>query len=616
MTKLCGVCSFHAEQSLRFDHAAGRVKAVMDSPRLIAREEYTEPGLLIECGRYAASRVRQNIVFDSGGNCCSWDGRLDNRKELLAATQLPSDAPDVVIVNAMYRRSGIAGFRGLVGDWSLCVWDVACRKIVLASDYAGVRPLYYAFFAGQLCWSSDLDDLITWTSTAKLDELFIACFLRRGDSAERTPYTNILAVPPGHAVIATAKGVSIKRIWTLPLNNHIHYHDDGSYERELSALFREAVEVRIAGEPRVCAELSGGLDSSSVVCMTRYLQSECNPGDVSLSTISYTYPNSADERYFSEVERTFDIAGHRLQLQSFPPATFVFGGTTPGWWKPRFREVARRLNAFRSSVFLTGQFGDLIMGNTTDDTGQVTDLVQVREFRKAAGEAYRWARSLRTPIYSIIWRSLREACLPCASFGGFQNSIDGFQAKADDSLSGHLISLFCDYERHNEALAVWREAAPGRRRLFRAVQELLESRKLATPEELRHISYTHPFTHRPLVEFMLRIPAHIVCAPGQPRRLMRRAFANLLPLAVLNRKSKAAYTALYRESLMPIALTMLQSRRDIHVVDCGYVVEKSLISRLERFSQGLECNEPQLRHIILLECWLRATCSGYVGGST
>jgi hypothetical protein len=185
------------------------------------------------------------------------------------------------------------------------------------------------------------------------------------------------------------------------------------------------------------------------------------------------------------------------------------------------------------------------------------------------------------------------------------DSVGAIAASRGDSLDEALRRRFVREERQRLAEASWRHAGPGRRRRFRAVQEALESRSLQAPDALQHVSYTHPFAHRPLVEFMLTIPAGVVCGPGQPRRLMRRAFAELLPPMVRNRKSKAAYTSIYQSALVELAAIMLRQRNRIEVVKRGYVVGDSLIGRLERFTQGLDCNESQLRQIVLLEFWLR-----------
>jgi hypothetical protein len=120
------------------------------------------------------------------------------------------------------------------------------------------------------------------------------------------------------------------------------------------------------------------------------------------------------------------------------------------------------------------------------------------------------------------------------------------------------------------------------------------------------------------VEFMLTIPPAEVCRPGEPRRLMRRAFAEFLPSAVLRRKSKAVYTTVYRQALMPLAAELLAKPGNIRLVDRGYVDRQSITERLTAFVQGLACNEPQLRQVLLFEFWLRnreARSSGLGGPS-
>jgi hypothetical protein len=133
---------------------------------------------------------------------------------------------------------------------------------------------------------------------------------------------------------------------------------------------------------------------------------------------------------------------------------------------------------------------------------------------------------------------------------------------------------------------------------------LLELRLLQVPEILQHLDYTHPFAHRPLVEFLMTIPADVLCGPSEPRRLMRRALADLWPDKVRSRGSKGFFTTPWHEAMLPLADDLMKQRQ-IEVVDRGFVDRTSLLSRLERLLRGLDCNEAQLRQIILLEFWLR-----------
>jgi hypothetical protein len=263
--------------------------------------------------------------------------------------------------------------------------------------------------------------------------------------------------------------------------------------------------------------------------------------------------------------------------------------------------------ALESNTLLTGQLGDFIMGNSFDDSDQVADLLYSYQFRDAAREAFNWSQSLRVPIYSVLWRALRTNC---SSWVAPEVASDVCERYARiDSLAPRFRKrvALSKYDSHTEF--AWNDAPPGRRRRFRSLSEVLAGRVLQAPETLQHISYTHPYAHRPLVEFMLTIPSSVVCRPGEPRRLMRRAFSTFLPSLILRRKSKTLYHTAYREALIPLASELLQ-RRDLGVVDYGYVDRRSLVERLTRFVGGIECNESQLRQLILFEYWLNRGSAG------
>jgi hypothetical protein len=146
--------------------------------------------------------------------------------------------------------------------------------------------------------------------------------------------------------------------------------------------------------------------------------------------------------------------------------------------------------------------------------------------------------------------------------------------------------------------------APERRKYFRTLTTMLELRHLQAPEPLQHLDYTHPFAHRPLVEFLMTVPANVLCRPSEPRRLMRSAFSDFWPLKLRDRRSKGVFNTPWQESLRPVARALVRARQ-LQVVERGFVDRASVRSRLERLCHGLDCNEFQLRQIIMLELWLR-----------
>jgi asparagine synthase (glutamine-hydrolysing) len=568
------------------------------------------PGLLMGqrgSGFAPAGNAGCAVGFD--GSICTWDGRLDNREDLLLQLGIASATrpTDSALALRLHQIHGLEGFRDLIGDWSLVIADAASRVILLASDYAGIRPLYYCRTAECLMWSSSLSHLVHWSGRSQLDEEYVASFLTHGSAAFRTPYRGIYPTPPGRAVRISAEGVSTHAFWDLPVDREIRYKNPDCYREQLRSLFREAVAVRLPSNAPVCAELSGGLDSSSIVCMADSLAKE-RPSEIHRPTaFTYTHQGAADEKYAKAVERARNLASIRLDLEEYPfIAPHQAGNAAPSWWGPRLTELGRQCASMGAGAFLTGQLGDFVMGNTLDDSGQAADYLREGHWLDAGREAYRWSRALGVPLYPLLWRALRTAYSPWTA------SVESGATYLVSSSYAHVHSLasgFLKRVSRNRAESLperaWRAARPGRRSRFRALSQILDARTLQAPEALQQISYSHPFAHRPLLEFMLTIPPAEVCRPGEPRWLMRRAFADFLPPAILQRRSKAAYADVYRKALTPLASTMLSQPDKIRLVTHGYADRQSVADRLTRFLQGLDCNESQLRQLLLFEFWLR-----------
>lgn len=537
-------------------------------------------------------------------NICTVDGRVDNRRELSAELGdfEPGTSGDAALALQLYETGGQQGFHRLIGDWSLAIWDARSRAILLGSDYAGVRPLYYHQTAERLLWSSSLEHIARWVADPALDEDYAAEFLAYGRAAGLTPYRGIYPVPPGTMLRAAEGRLAATRFWDLPVTDNIEYGNEAEYEEQFRTLFQEAVAVRLDTDGPVCAELSGGLDSSSIVCMADRLISSGAVRATGLSTFTYCFPGSADEKFYRAVEQAHSVSPIHLETADHPPVSLAAAGNAmPASWAPRWAEVERRMAAIGSNVFLTGQPGDLIMGNWLDDAEQVADRFRQGQYSQAITQAFAWSRSLRVPVYSILWRAVRpdRAANSDLSAGVAEHHTYG------DSLSPAARQRVRARQRQRSQAALLRDAIPSRRKHLGALNHLLECRTFQCPESLGSVHYSHPYLHRPLVEFMLTIPAGLACRPGEPRRLMRRSLRGIVPGMILNRRSKGSYDAMFLTAERPCAIELLRDPSAMRLVQLGYVKRESVTFRLQRLIQGLDCNEPQLRQLILLELWLR-----------
>ncbi len=396
----------------------------------------------------------------------------------------------------------------------------------------------------------------------------------------------------------------------MPIGDVIQYQNQHRYEEELRTLFCEAVAVRLQGESPILAELSGGLDSSSVVCVATDLMREGAAQATRLSSVSFVWENSLDQPFIREVESHCGIQGTYISTHDVPIiAEKQVGNATPETFQPLRMAIASVADDLKANTVLTGQAGDLMTGNWFDDSLQVAR--SLRSFRpaRACAEALEWSKLLRVPIYPILWRGIQAALPPRLSPTRIYAAADG--SYMPHSIETSLVTGFQDRTGLMDSASYfsnsWMQAPPERRKHFRTLATMLELRQLQPAEPLQHLDYTHPFGHRPLVEYLMSVPANILCRPGEPRRLMRSAFSDFWPAKLRERRSKGVFNAPWQAALRPLARGLAEAKQ-LHVVERGFVDHTSVRSRLERLCRGLDCNEHQLRQIIMLELWLRQSC--------
>lgn len=602
MSFQAGVCYFDGREVPESD-----VLAILDQ---VAGENsgfpecYLDPGVMLaHSGLPLAGRAGgHGRLYSVTGQPITFDGRLHNRSDLLLrlGNAVEREAGDAALALAVFERWGADGLAYLIGDWSLAIWNAPRKALVLASDFAGVRPLYYCVQRDRVLWATRLARLVRWTGAAEIDDTFVAGFLKFGGCPHRTPYRDIFSVPPGHAVQISQGCLVPRSFWKLPVDDRIRYQRETAYEEHLRALFREAVESRLSGDGRVLCELSGGMDSSSIVCMASHLLGQSERIPTRLATVSYEHTGSRDDPFRTAVEQHCGIEGIHVPAAAYP---FLVkghtGGAIPAFWEELHADTAKLVDQIGAKTYMTGLVGDLTMGNWWDDSEQITGLLRRGRLLAALQESLAWSKVLQIPIYPVLWKASR------LSFSSTAASRDSSDTGGRDTSIAPSLRARTGLSDPSELFSrTWTQAPPERWKHFRALDETLELRKLQPPEPLQHLAYTHPFGHRPLVEFMFAIPSEIVCRPGEPRRLMRRAFQGLWPEALRRRRSKDSFGEVFLDSLQPIANELLQQPR-LQVVERGYVEPVSFRRRLEKLSHSLECNEPQLRQIMLLELWLR-----------
>ncbi|MGA8429225.1 MAG: asparagine synthase-related protein [Candidatus Sulfotelmatobacter sp.] len=560
----------------------------------------------------AESRCEKQPYLSDRGFMVTWDGRLDNRNELILElrSELEGDPTDVAIVAAAFDRWESDCFRRLVGDWAVSIWKSQQRELLLAVDYMAIRHIFYFRRSNQVLWSTDLRPLVLLSgSPLHLDDNYIAGYLAREPDAHLTPYREIRQVPPGQFVSIRHGSVSVERFWRFSPRSRIRYKTDAEYEEHFRHLFRQSVRRRLRSDSAVLAELSGGLDSSSIVCMADDISASEGEHLPRVDTISYydnTEPNGDDSIYFQQIEKHrgrvgIHIDGSKLgrsrvslECSEFCPLPGALG---VGQQLGDERAAVLRAGGYR--VVLSGIGGDEFMGGIPDPRAHLADLILQFKLISLAKQLTTWSLVKRKPWIQLLWESAIDA-LP-HSLGQYLVK----EAKVEPWLRKDFVRRTRLAIRQlvvDEHFGLW---LPTRRSYIGGV--FLMASKLAkyapsvsAPEEARY-----PYLDQNLIEFILSIPASQLLRPGERRSLMRRSLAGIVPGEVLSRSTKqvgARTPALVLEGHW----VELQSIYDRSLsAGLGYVDEKKFLKVISDARAGQSVPIVRILWAISLEYWLR-----------
>jgi asparagine synthase (glutamine-hydrolysing) len=533
-----------------------------------------------------------------------WDGRLDNRDELLSELQmpLPAHAPDGALVAAAYERWQLDSLPKLLGDWALALLDPQRRTLVLAKDFLGTRPLHYILEEHRITWCSILDPLLAGRSL-QVEEEYLAGWLSHLPAYHLTPFAGIISVPPASLILVKAGRAEIRRYWNFTAEKSIRYRTDRSYEDHFRLLLEQAVRRCLRSDRPVLAELSGGMDSSSIVCVADLLVRTGSASAPRLDTVSYfddSDPDWNERPYFESVERQRGYAGLHLavDLQSSLPTDHAAASLAPTPAAPARETEARRLFSEAllrqgNRILLSGTGGDEVLGGVPAPVPELADLLVRLRLGGFHQQLAAWALAQRTTLLRLAGETCK-AFLPVVHDAVWADWLDpGFVERHRSVLAGYPVRL------------KWFGPRPS----FQANLQTLEAlrRQLACCLPSAHPPYEirYPLLDRDLLEFLFAIPREQLLRPRQRRSLMRRALVGLVPDEILGRRRKAFVS---RGRMAAIAREWPRlSRVTENMVSASLgIVDSHLFAHaLSQAGEGEGTKTAYLIRTLAVEFWLR-----------
>ena len=206
---------------------------------------------------------------------------------------------DTEVIVHLYEEYGERFVDYLNGQFAIALWDTQRRRLVLARDRTGIRPLFYTEAAGRLLFASEVKALVALPKVQRrIDFQALAeIFTYWSTLAPRTAFEGVWSLPPGHIMVVDDSARRLHRYWdwAFPGPTPGPRRAEADYAEELRTLLIDAVRLQLRADVPVGAYLSGGLDSSIITSIIR------NCTDTPLRTFSLTFEDAEfDESAFQQ----------------------------------------------------------------------------------------------------------------------------------------------------------------------------------------------------------------------------------------------------------------------------------------------------------------------------
>lgn len=540
------------------------------------------------------------------------------RSELESLGERFRTQSDTEVLLHAFARWGREALGRLRGMFAFAVWDRDRRALFLARDRLGLKPLYHSLAPrGQLLFASEIPALLEHPEVSRrLDVLAVDDYLAYlYIPAPRTIFAEIRELPPAHWLEWRDGVLRIERYWDAPPEPRDA--PEPQLTDELLATLDEAVRLRMISDVPLGAFLSGGMDSSSIVALMARATRE------PVRTFSLGF-RAGEERY-SELEYARLVSSHyateHRELEIQPQCAALLPRMAERFGQPFGNPTALLVNQLSAltrrhvTVALAGDAGDEVFlgypryagvrlrgrldrvplparralawlsAALSENSNGNHARRRAREFLSTAAQPWQQAYARWVGYFSAPMRDALYA--------------PGFRAQ----LAGYRAEQFLDAQ-----FARVRHAAPLDQASYVDLHTFLPFNLLAYGDRMsmaHSLEVRLPFTDHKLVEFAMRLPAHLKLRGREAKYLLRRAVGSLLPPEILTRAKLGLNPPLglwLRGELAPLLEAYLSPQA---VAQRAWFEPRAVSQLLHDFRAGRRDYSLHLWSLLVLEQWCR-----------
>jgi len=560
------------------------------------------------------------LVVSAGTCLAAGMARLDNSSDLERWTGCTGQhLCDLALVLRTVARYGPTYVPRLLGDFGFVVWNRATRTAVVACDPFRVKKLYYAEHRGVFAFASRGEALVV---DDQYDIQYLAELVGMAiSSPERSPYAGVQSVPAGSVGVLQDGQFTMREYWSA-----YSFRPDPSWarkEREAAencrSLLAESVRLRLGHGENAWAQLSGGIDSSSITGLAQFQLEQGTIARGLSGTVTYVDQQGSgtdERRYSNAVARQWGLRNVTIvdppmwQDDSFAPPQLDKPGLNLPLY-PRERRLCDVVRGAGGQVLLTGVGGDELFAGTMLF---FADWVVGGRAWLAVREMVRRAAIGRVSFWELAYRN---ACLPLLPpilqrhLVRDQGQMPPWVLPAAARRYGLKESTFVTStyagpigQKYRYAIAA-HVVELGRDLNYGLIEDTLDVR--------------HPFLYRPLVEFALQLPPELCSRPQARKWVLREAMRGVLPDAVRTRVGKGTPTELFAWSLTAQRALLEPLVRDSILADLGVIDSAKLLAAFDAAPQQPRRREELhglVQSTLVVEAWLQMRCGRWPRGDT
>jgi len=476
---------------------------------------------------------------------------IELRPELEAKGHRFISHTDTEVILHAYEEYGEECLNKFNGMFAFCLWDSRQNKLFCARDRFGIKPFYYYFDAKMFAFASEIKALLENKGIEKRPNNQIICdYLVYGylDHTEETFFARIKQLPPAHYLVIKDGKLSRKRYWDLNPDEKYESSNDLKYAQRFYELFEDSIRLRLRSDVPVGTCLSGGLDSSSIVCVVNNLLWGQTLNIQGLTPMQKTFSSCFEDKTYDEREFIQEVI-NKTKVEAnftFPDGKKLFDiipeviwhqdepfGSTSIFAQWHVMQLARAKGVI---VLLDGQGADeLLAGYHGYYDFYFTDLIKTFQFKRLIQELDLYSKYHSYSKLSTLVRLIRPF-LPY-SLSSYLKSI--LKTKISSWVDPDFVKT---YQRKIVSVQKYKGCLDDHLYQFftnsslPALLHYEDRNSMAFSVEARV-----PFLDYRLVEFIFSLPSSQKIRDGITKIVLRNAMKGILPEKVRMRMDKMGF---------------------------------------------------------------------------